>query len=161
MIGILNVPCILQVQQSPVEPRNPQLIHIPRCQSQRNRPRQIHSRILKLPINKQRHRNQPAGLGFSHIAGPLIHPHRPHHLLRRRFDLVHLRPDRHPYQHRKSNHRAKYPLSHSQYPIRRDPSPKVLIRNRSRTHAIEPHLSPPSPGTQTVLLWTNKSVLGQ
>ena len=111
----LHVPRKRQIQHPLVDPRILQLIHVARQQSERHRSRDIHSRVFQLAVNKDRYRNQPACRRLGHISGPLIHPHRPNHLLGLR-DLMHLPPGRttrRPTRHGHTNqHHAKQKVSH-------------------------------------------------
>jgi hypothetical protein len=109
------MPRVHQFQHALLRARILQLIHIPREQRERHRPRNIDPCIFQLALNKNRHRNQPARRRLGYVTGPLIHPHCPNHLLRLR-NLVHLPPRRNtrapPHQHRTSQPRAKEKISH-------------------------------------------------
>ena len=85
------MPRIREIQKPLRHTRILQFVHIARQQRKRHRPSHVHTRILQLAVNKQRHRNQPARARLGQIPGPLIHPHRPHDVLGLG-DLVSLSP---------------------------------------------------------------------
>jgi hypothetical protein len=75
------MPRIRQIQKPLRHTGVLQFVHIARLQRKRHRPRHVHTGILELTVNKQRHWNQPARPRLGQIARPLIHPHSPHHVL--------------------------------------------------------------------------------